>query len=199
MPLLTLLGATYLTSRSWEVEQKFHLDEPRLLVEKLTGLGFKEGATHSHEDIYFRHPNRDFKATDEAFRLRRVDDRACITYKGPRQAGPVKMREEIELMVDASNLTQWKSMLVRLGFQQFPPVRKSRREFSSVDSRFLELIVVMDCVEELGDFVEIEILVVDETELPEAQKRVLDLSKQLGLIRMQPRSYLDQLLELREM
>jgi len=186
-----------LEAKTWEVELKFHLDDPMDLENRLADFGFVPGFLQLHEDLYFRHPCRDFKSSDEALRLRKVDSCGLITYKGPRQTGPVKMREEIELPLDASTFSQWHTLLTRLGFQPLPAVKKSRREFKSDRIEDSGLAVVIDCVEELGNFVEIETLISDDQQLPAAQAEVLALAKKLGLQTIQPRSYLDQLLELR--
>lgn len=182
---------------NWEVELKFHLNDANLLERRLHALGFHPGQEQSHEDIYFRHPCRDFKATDEAFRIRTVDQAACLTYKGPRKRGPVKTREEIELSVDASGVQEWQTLLARLGFQPLPAVRKLRREFRSQSPNWTKLAVVLDSVEGLGEFVEIEMVVTEASRLETAQNEVLSLAQQLGLSQVQPRSYLDQLLDVR--
>ena len=180
----------------WEVELKFHLDNARLLASRLNELDFVASPMQSHEDIYFRHPSRDFKATDEALRFRRIDQSAYVPYKGPRRKGPVKTREEIELSVDETENLQWQTLLARLGFQPLPAVRKLRREFKSQSPEWAHLTVVIDQVEGLGEFAEIEMVVTDADGLEAAQSEVLVLAERLGLRQIQPRSYLDQLLEL---
>jgi adenylate cyclase class 2 len=180
--------------KNWEVELKFHIDSMPLLEDRLQSLGFHPAAIEQHEDLYFRHPCRDFKQTDEAFRLRRINQSACLTYKGPRQLGSVKTREEIELDVDGASVEDWKRMLLRLGFQAVIPVRKRRQIFESQASEFSHIHVTIDAVEHLGNFAEIETLVGDAEHLESEKNRILTLSRLLGLDRLEPKSYLGLLL-----
>jgi adenylate cyclase class 2 len=184
-------------TETWEVEVKFHLDEQLPLEKRLADSGFVAGPPQHHEDIYLRHPCRDFKASDEALRLRKIDCHGMVTYKGPRKMGQVKVREEIELPLDSTDFLQWQTLWLRLGFQPLTPVKKVRQEFRSKHLPYSDIVVVIDAVDGLGNFVEIEKLVSDPSQLASAQTEVMALAKQLGLERIQPRSYLDQLLEIR--
>ena len=180
--------------KSWEVELKFHVDSPQRLESRLQELRFRQTALEQHEDIYLRHPCRDFKQTDEAFRIRRVNESACLTYKGPRHPGTVKTREEIELEIEFETIAGWTTMLQRLGFQTVIPVRKSRQIFESQIPEFSSIKVTIDSVEMLGQFAEIETLVSDQVNLEPEKARILTLSRSLELERLEPKSYLGLLL-----
>lgn len=179
---------------SWEVEQKYAVANRAGLVQLLAREGFLPQRTEIHCDIYYRHPCRDFRATDEAFRLRSVDDFTVVTYKGPREKSEVKTRQEIELKLVPDEFDSWKMLLQNLGFQPLPPVRKQREIYTN--ERLPELCITIDEVEGLGLFAEIELLVSDRSEFAAAQARILSLASQLGLDQVQPRSYLSQLLEI---
>ncbi|MFO0941390.1 MAG: class IV adenylate cyclase [Pirellulales bacterium] len=184
-----------MTTGSWEVELKFHIDELLQVEQQLATVGFVQIEFQRHQDCYYRHPCRDFIQTDEAFRIRCVNDDAMVTYKGPRHAGPVKTREEIELMIQANQLGQWKTIVEKLGFSPVVPVRKTRRVLSSDKPEYSGIHVTLDNVEQLGLFAEIEIVVHQKQELQAAEKRVTELAKLIGLERHQPRSYLSLLQE----
>jgi adenylate cyclase class 2 len=179
----------------WEVELKFHVDDPNRLENRLVELGFQQTASEQHQDTYLRHPCRDFKSTDEAFRIRRINQAACFTYKGPRQSTSVKIREEIELPIDAAQIVQWQTLVERLGFTTLPPVRKLRRVFVSNMDRYKAFTVVMDEVQQLGSFAEVEQIVTSQQSLEAARLAVTQLAGLLGLSDPEPRSYLDQLLQ----
>ncbi len=84
-------------------------------------------------------------------------------------------------------------MLEALGFHPVATVRKTRRTFHLVrGGRPME--VVLDRAEALGDFAEVEALA-DDRSLAEAQAAVLALARELGLTKVEPRSYLRMLLE----
>ena len=180
---------------SWEVEQKFVLPDPDQFVERLAELGFELAASEEHCDLYFRHPCRDFRETDEAFRLRRVNSEAVITYKGRRLDAEVKTRPEIELELNSSEFAQWEQMLQQLGFSPLPKVLKSRMVFRSSRLDLKAFCVTIDRVEQLGCFAEVELLVEDKTLLDAAQERILRLANQLALTKTQHLSYLALLLQ----
>ncbi|MBX3423059.1 MAG: class IV adenylate cyclase [Pirellulaceae bacterium] len=182
--------------QTWEVELKFHVDDVAELEQQLARHGFENQQVEKHEDIYLQHPCRDFRATDEAFRLRSVNGQAFMTYKGPRQPGPVKTREEIELPVanEGPPAAHWLILLERLGFQPVVPVRKVRHIYQSPIVQGRDVLVTIDAVEQLGNFAEVEIVVNDPSKLDDARTRIQRLAERLGLQRVEPLSYLAQLL-----
>jgi adenylate cyclase class 2 len=135
-------------------------------------------------DTYFDAPHRDFAETDEALRLRRerrldgtdagdgVDDATgdkaagddtgsdwttAITYKGPLVEAESKTREEFETLVAEGE--ELEAALERLGFEPAAEVRKERERYSVG-----ELVISLDAVEGLGEFVEVETEVESEGE-----------------------------------
>lgn len=177
---------------SWEVEQKYVIANRAELVQALAHAGFRRQRTEAHCDIYYRHPCRDFRASDEAFRLRSVDDSTVVTYKGPREKSEVKTRQEIELHLVPEDFESWKTLLGNLGFAPLSPVRKQREVYTN--PQLSDFCVTIDEVAELGLFAEIELLVAARDEFAGAQERILALASRLGLERAEPRSYLSQLL-----
>jgi adenylate cyclase, class 2 len=178
----------------WEVEQKFVVSDVQGLVDRLSVLKARELVTEVHVDTYLAHPCRDFRVTDEAFRLRQFNSDACVTYKGRRLPGNVKTRPEIELPIRQADVPQWLEMMQHLGFQPKPEVRKTRRVFSLTVVDQPPVIIALDEVLHLGSFAEIELIVKDAAMLDEARSRIEVLSQSLGLTHIQPRSYLSLLL-----
>jgi adenylate cyclase class 2 len=181
---------------SFEVEVKYRSTAGHAaLAARLTELGARRDAAIAQTDVYLSHPARDFQVTNEAFRVRRVGEANFVTYKGPRRAGPTKTREEIEIPFVPGDATfeQLTRMLDRLGFKEVAAVRKSRVAFHL---RFLDraIEVVLDEVNEIGDFAEVETLAEGEADLAAAQHAVLELARTLGLTDVEPRSYLSLVL-----
>ena len=178
----------------WEVEQKFIVSDNEQLLQRLSEIGATELNTELHVDTYLAHPCRNFRATDEAFRLRQYNSEACVTYKGKRLPGNVKTRPEIELPIRLADLPQWLEMMQQLGFLPKPQVRKTRRVFSLALADQRPYTKALDEVASLGSFAEIELIVEDITMLDDARSRVETVSQLLGLTQIQPRSYLSLLL-----
>jgi len=117
-------------------------------------------------DTYFQHPSRDFRKTDEALRIREAGGKYLLTYKGPKAAGDLKIRKEIESPVQKNAF----DLLESLGFSKALLVKKTREHYS------LEgFDVSIDDVEGLGRFIEIESKSVGDS------KKITVLAEKLGL------------------
>lgn len=187
--------------KTWEVEQKYVVEDAAALRAALVQCGLVSRGVETHRDIYLKHPSRNFRETDEALRVRVRGDSACVTYKGPRLAGPVKTRPEIELEIVPADVDSWLAMYVELGFTPVPEVRKTRHIYQypaqvgkTVDQAVADISLAFDEVEQLGTFAEIELIVTDTQHLDTAHQQIQELAAQLGLTQVQAKSYLSQLL-----
>ena len=130
-----------------EVEIKAKVTGFSEIKEKLKTLNAKFEKTETQKDIYFAHPARDFSETDEAFRVRQINDEFFLTYKGPKVDVETKTREEIEIAVEKNII----KILKKLGFLEWRKVKKTREIHKLGD-----LTVCLDDVPGLGKFIEIE-------------------------------------------
>jgi adenylate cyclase class 2 len=186
---------------TYEVELKFPLEDGtnevdlEALFVHLDSLGASQHTRVKQRDTYFAHPSRDFAETDEALRIRCVDEQNCITYKGPIVDSLAKTRHEIEVefATGHESAKDVSDILEHLGFTPVRTVVKMRTPYQlKWEGRDFE--VVHDCVEGLGQFVEIEILA-DEDSRDAARDCLLRLANRLGLHQSNPKSYLCMLLE----
>jgi adenylate cyclase class 2 len=130
------------------------------------------GRIHEH-DIYYNAPHRDFGVTDEAIRVRYTNDHAVVTYKGAKiKTSGLKAREELNTVVDSGAV--FEQMLDRLGFTRTTEVNKWRENY-----RLSNAAIMLDEVEDLGTFVEIEILAEDENSNTAA--RIEEIAKEIGV------------------
>ncbi len=164
-----------------EIEIKCYCDDTEGVRRKLSEIGAKPVEQRRESDVYFNHPSRDFKKTDEALRLRNVNEKCRITYKGPKLSLTTKARIEHE--TETGDFKTMKSILLSLGFVESGVVEKDREIYS-----FRGMEVSIDRVEGLGDFVEIEKI----GELrDEVEKDLFETASILGLSRFERRSYLE--------
>jgi adenylate cyclase class 2 len=177
-----------------EVEQKFASEDMDALRRRLSELGAEFGPSVEQVDLYFAHPARDFAQTDEAFRLRREGQGNWFTYKGPKLDQTTKTRLEIELPIAAGEATaeQAIELATALGFRQVAAVRK-RRCHSTIEWQSGQVAVALDDVEELGAFIELEIVTSSER-VDTARKAIESLAQRLRLANAERRSYLELLL-----
>ena len=130
------------------------------------------GRIHEH-DIYYNAPHRDFGVTDEAVRVRYTNDHAVVTYKGAKiKKFGLKAREELNTAVESGEV--FETMLNRLGFTKTTEVNKWRENY-----RFSDAAISLDEVDELGPFVEIEIMAEDENS--NAAVLIQRIAKEIGV------------------
>ncbi len=130
------------------------------------------GRIHEH-DIYYNAPHRDFGVTDEAVRVRYTNNHAVVTYKGAKiKKFGLKAREELNTAVESGEV--FEKMLNRLGFTKTTEVNKWRENY-----RYAEAAISLDEVDELGTFVEIEIMAEDENS--NASEVIERIAKEIGV------------------
>lgn len=173
-----------------EIEQKFSNADFADLEARLARLGARAGAAELEADHYLNAPDRDFAATDEAFRLRRVGAASVLTYKGPKRAAAVKVRTELEVpLADGDQpAADCLALLQHLGYRPVAVVRKARRPFH-LDRAGFALTICLDEVDGVGRFAEVEILA-PEDRLDAARATLEALAAELGLSQVERRSYL---------
>ncbi|NLA37896.1 MAG: class IV adenylate cyclase, partial [Methanomicrobiales archaeon] len=108
-----------------EVEAKFAVLDPERLRARLSRQGVRMTAKQQERDVYYNAPNRDFRETDEALRVRYDDTGVTLTYKGPKiRVGSAKAREEFNLGVVSGETLE--AILSRAGFLRAAVVSKVR-------------------------------------------------------------------------
>jgi adenylate cyclase, class 2 len=177
----------------YEVEQKFPVTDLADLEKRLRDLGATISPPQTEADLYFAHPARDFRQTDEALRIRRKGEKNYVTYKGPKIDATTKTRREIDLPVPpgAEAASHWQALFEALGFQPVAEVRKSRRK-AKIDWQGREVEGSLDEVEGVGSYFELE-LIAEEPDLESAKSCLASLAKNLGLAKSERRSYLELL------
>lgn len=174
-----------------EAEVKLALDAATAtaLRARLDALGAVAHEALTQTDTYFAHPQRDFRSSDEALRLRSEGGALRVTYKGPKLDPPRKTREEIEFALGTDHATA-SILLERLGFRPAAVVRKQRVELELPGT--FTATIALDEVEGLGSFCEIE---VPASDVAQGRERLRDVQERLGLGELPPiaESYLELL------
>lgn len=178
-----------------EVEVKYRNADRAAAVATLLEWGATLAQDRTDADLYFQAPDRDLKATDEAFRLRRVGPKNYLTYKGPKRDAETKTRTEIEVPLGDGEraAADAERLLVALGYKPVMTVRKKRRVYHFHRDGF-NMEACFDNVERVGEFVELEI-VAEEAQYEAAKAALLAAAAELGLTQQEQRSYLGLLLE----
>jgi adenylate cyclase class 2 len=172
-----------------EIKARADLDALR---KKLKQEGAALERTVEQTDVYYNAPDRDFGRTDEALRLRNEGGQIFLTYKGKKLDAKSKTRKEVE--VEVADFDKMEDILLSLGFKRTLRVHKIREIY-----RLDGAVVCLDRVDGLGNFVELETLAVDESEIEKRRDWLIGMMRGLGvkgdLIR---ESYLEMLLAKKE-
>jgi adenylate cyclase class 2 len=133
-----------------EIEVKLRFDSPENATTRLRSLGAVESTPRLFEDnILFDRARDPLHRARQALRLRRVGDRAVITYKGPVE-GEHRYKVRVEHETDVADGDAAERILLSLGFEPHWRYQKYRTEFDFGKLRI--------CLDEtpLGCFVELE-------------------------------------------
>ena len=164
-----------------EIEIKAWCDSHESVKSGLAEAGALHAETRDEVDIYFNHPSRDFARTDEALRIRSVNGRCRLTYKGPKLS--LKSKARVEHETDAGDLESLKNIILSLGFTISGMVEKSRSVYT-----LNGIEICIDDVAGLGTFVELEKM----GRLGQGvEEELFELAAKLGLSRFERRSYLE--------
>lgn len=138
-----------------EIEAKMKVDDTESVRLRLEASGAVPAGEHLEVNTFFDTTAGSLRVADKGLRLRENKDVKTgktvyiVTYKGPRQPGPLKTREEIEITVDDPHAAT--AMFQALGYALVLSFQKRRRSWQLLGCK-----VELDELPYLGTFVEVE-------------------------------------------
>ncbi len=147
-------GSGVLREVKIEIEAKLRLENVSEVEQKLNKLNAQSVATMREINIFVDTQGNRLKAADRGLRVRLVEivdkpSQVTITFKGPRSAGRLKSRREIE--IDVNSAESALDLLAELGYHESIRFAKRRKRYL-LDGCTIEL----DEMPYLGHFLEIE-------------------------------------------
>lgn len=137
----------------WETEAKLRVDELESHTERLGELGAEMVGAVEQRDVFYDRADHSLLGSDRGLRVRQErhggEKVARMCFKGPRQKGRYKRRQEVEFEVSDADGAE--ELLEALGFVAGVVVEKNRCVWALAGCE-----VCLDEVEGLGCFVEIE-------------------------------------------
>ena len=161
-----------------EVEMKIKVNDKVKIEEILAECGFEFGDMVKESDLYYDNAAHEMRINDKALRIRSCENlttgsgESYMTFKGPKLDQISMTRKEVEIKIDDEN--SGKEFLEALGYRLVAPVRKTR-QYLHKD----EMTACIDQVENLGDFLELEIVTAEEKR-EEALEKLVKLLNHLG-------------------
>lgn len=163
-----------------EVEVKLPINNIEKLQLDLNRLGFIKTGLFCEEDCYFDNGDCQIRTNGEALRIRKITDfqskssDTVITFKGKKMDQVSMSRRELETQIaDAETGIQ---IFEALGFRIVPPkVIKIRNEY-----KIGQMTACIDQVQNLGDFLELEIVIQEGEDKDEALGQIENVLQNLG-------------------
>jgi adenylate cyclase class 2 len=173
-----------------EVEVKLKIDCVEHTEERIKELIGDYKGEKTEIDLYFDHPNIPILSGGGALRVRDANGKYRLTYKGPKKDDETTSRDEIEIGIESAS--EMIKILDELGFYEICEVKKLRKTYLLND-----LIITLDNVDALGEFIEVEGKASNDREFEEKKDEIFKLLKKLGLSieGISQRSYLEMLLD----
>lgn len=182
-----------------EIEKKFQVPNFKAIRKELAGEGFdvmKDSAPKHQSDEYFNHRQLRFELQDIALRIRQVDDRHILTFKGPNQDATTKIRTEVEVEFSKEDAGKMSEMFLGMGMHSVAKVSKTR-DTILLRWQGANVEVCLDSVDEVGYFVELEIVADSQDSVADAKDKLESLAEKFGLTDSITTSYLEMLLHAR--
>jgi predicted adenylyl cyclase CyaB len=133
-----------------EIEVKIKIEHLAQTEENILSQGasiVKE--RHFYDDTFYDYPSQELRKKHHALRVRKIDKKAFLTFKGPKQKSrKFKIREEYE--TEVKNERHLRKILKSLGLQPVFQYAKFRTVF-----RKKRLIICLDETP-VGNFIELE-------------------------------------------
>ena len=178
-----------------EIERKYRIDDADAVRTALHNLQAEPLGTQIEMDDYYQAPDRDYEYTDEVLRIRTADSTTKFTYKGPKQAGSVKIREEVELEIvsPGTGRASAEAFLELLRYRPIATVTKTRESFR-LNIADCQLTVTLDTLDGIGTFAEIE-AIGEINDIGPLEMHIHALAERLSLHEVEHRSYLAMVLQ----
>jgi adenylate cyclase class 2 len=138
-----------------EIEAKMKVEDLAAIRTRLNEAGAKPVGEFLEQNVFFDTEDRSLLAADEGLRLRTSTDTktgnrtVIMTFKGPRQHGQLKARDETETTV--GSYSDAAALLECLGFTKILSFEKRRQSWTHGGCK-----IELDELPYLGAFVEIE-------------------------------------------
>lgn len=165
--------------KQYEIEIKLFVKNLKQLIQDLKTLGFQKEVLKREEDVYFYSRHYDIKKRDEALRIRKSTNlmtnqiKTQLNFKGPKLDKISMSRKELEIEIENASIME--EILQNLDFGKAAFVCKTRQYMRRND-----ITACIDQVENLGNFLELEILAESKDQKEKSLKRIEGILENLG-------------------
>ena len=155
-----------------ELEASYHLNNDYSeILDKIKKEDFKLISEVTEEDTYYTDKDLIFVNNRICLRTRKInEDYLELTYKPKSDDLTEKYgKKEVNIKIDAKDYSDIKYVLTELGYLEYVSLKKHRKTYSK-EINNVEYNIMIDKIDGVGNFIELEILVDTEEE----QKKLHD-------------------------
>src|SRR5574344_1278261 len=149
-----------------EIESKYFCKDIKMLYKIIENEKMKETANINEVDEYFTDVNSEYIKNRVCLRIRRTDGKDMeLTFKGKSNVlSSSYAKKESNFKLNITDYEEFVSFLSSLGFYSYVEVNKKRKVFSRTEDDLIYNIMI-DYINDIGEFVEFEILSEDDNKL----------------------------------
>lgn len=140
-----------------ETEKKYYSINNNELVKRINKFGYKLVSKEYQSDEYFTDINSEYIKKRTCLRIRKVGDKNILTFKGESKdfdSSFTKLNLSFETL--SNNYDNLIDLFSMMGYFSYVIVNKNRQTYEKQDGSLIYSIMV-DSIEDLGDFIEFEI------------------------------------------
>ncbi|MCL2327201.1 MAG: HAD-IA family hydrolase [Bacteroidetes bacterium] len=163
-----------LIDKKIEIEQKFFCEDSSDLLAMLNDMDFSLKSKGKEIDEYFTDINSVYIKDRTCLRIRSLDNNKTeLTFKGKsKNFSSFYAKTESNLNFGTTDSKEISSMLSSLGYVSYVVVNKNRTTYSKVED-ITTLNVMIDHIEQIGNFVEFELICNDNKKSKEELLKIL--------------------------
>ena len=165
-----------------EIEVSYHLDENYdNILKRIKEEDFKFSQDVIEEDTYFTDKELIFIKDRICLRTRKINkDFLELTYKPKVDSSIEKYgKREVNLKIDPKDYSDTKYIIKELGYMEYVSFKKHRKVYSKIIDDF-EYNIMIDEIENIGNFIELEILANNEEEKEKLQGELDRFVEKMG-------------------
>lgn len=172
-------------SKRIEIEKKFYCNDSEILIKYLKKNKFELKDSNTEEDEYFTDIDGEFVFNRTCLRIRTTNNKEMeLTFKGKsKKLSSMYAKAENNISVPVVEYDSLKGLLASLGYYSYTVVKKERSTYSYVMDDLIYN-VMLDHIENIGNFVEFEILSYDDyADVEQLKKKLNDMLEKFSDIK----------------
>lgn len=148
-----------------ELEASYHVENFEEILRKIKEKNYKFGYKVQKQDTYYTDKKLEFIKTKTCLRTRKTNNEKLeLTFKPKTTDSTEKYgKKEVNIALDVKDLEDIKFILNGLGYDEYISFTKNRTVYTKNECGF-EHNIMLDSIENVGNFIELEIIAHTEEE-----------------------------------